>query len=192
VSRLAPVLEAFFTDRLALQRQASGHTIAAYRDTFKLLLDFAWRTTGTHPAQLDLVDLDAPLIGAFLAHLETERGNAASTRNARLAAVHSLFSYAALRHPEHAALISRVLSIPPKRCDRAVVCFLTANEVDALLAAPDRASWTGRRDHALLVLACQTGLRVSELSGLPARTCTWAPARTSAARERAAKTARPR
>ncbi|MGH8898364.1 MAG: tyrosine-type recombinase/integrase [Egibacteraceae bacterium] len=166
MSRLAPVLQAFFTDRLARQRQASPHTIAAYRDTFELLLGFAWQTTGTHPAQLDLADLDAPLIGAFLQYLETERGNAVGTRNARLAAAHSLFRFAALRHPEHAALIARVLSVPPKRCDRAIVSWLTATEVDALLAAPDRACWTGRRDHGLLVLACQTGLRVSELSGL--------------------------
>jgi site-specific recombinase XerD len=166
MSRLAPVLQAFFTDKLARQRQASPHTIAAYRDTFKLLLDFAYKTTGTHPAQLDIADLDAPLIGAFLTHLETERGNAVSTRNARLAAVHSLFHYAALHTPEHAALIARVLAIQPKRCDRAIVSWLTAEEVNALLAAPDRTCWTGRRDHALLVLACQTGLRVSELSGL--------------------------
>jgi len=166
MSRLAPVLQTFFTDKLAAQRQASPHTIAAYRDTFKLLLDFAWKTTGTHPAQLDIADLDAPLIGAFLAHLETKRGNTVSTRNARLAAVRSLFGYAALHAPEHAALIARVLAIQPKRCDRAIVCFLTANEVHALLAAPDRTAWTGRRDHALLVLACQTGLRVSELSSL--------------------------
>jgi integrase/recombinase XerD len=166
VSRLAPILQAFFTDRLALQRQASPHTIAAYRDTFKLLLDFAWKTTGTQPAQLDIAHLDATLIGAFLAHLETERANTVSTRNARLAAVRSLFRFAALRAPEHAELIARVLAIPAKRCDRAVVSWLTGQEVDALLAAPDRATWHGRRDHALLVLAWQTGLRVSELSGL--------------------------
>ncbi|MGI8946807.1 MAG: tyrosine-type recombinase/integrase [Ornithinimicrobium sp.] len=166
MSRLAPVLEAFFTDRLALQRQASHHTIAAYSDTFKLLLNFVWETTGTHPAELDIADLDAPMIGAFLQHLETARGNAVSTRNARLAAVHSLFRYAALHAPEHAELISRVLSIPPKRGDRAIICYLTATEIDALLAAPELATWHGRRDHALLVLACQTGLRVSELTGL--------------------------
>lgn len=166
MSRLAPVLEAFFTDRLAAQRQASRHTIAAYRDTFKLLLNFVWETTGTHPAELDIADLDAPMIGAFLRHLETARANAVSTRNVRLAAVHSLFRYAALHAPEHAELISRVLSIPPKRCDRAVICYLTATEIDALLAAPERTCWHGRRDHAVLVVACQTGLRVSELTGL--------------------------
>lgn len=166
MSRLAPILEGFFTDRLAVQRQASPHTVAAYRDTCKLLLDYAWQTTGILPAQLDLADLDAPRIGAFLEHLETERGNGVSTRNARLAAIHSLFRYAALHAPERAAVIARVLAIPPKRYDRAIVSFLTATEVDALLAAPDRTTWLGRRDHALLILACQTGLRVSELTRL--------------------------
>ena len=166
MSPLAPILQGFFTDKLLRQRQASPHTIAAYRDTCRLLLDFAWRTTGIQPAQLDLSDLGAPLIGAFLQHLETERANAVATRNARLAAIHSLFRYAALRAPDHAELISRVLAIPPKRTDRTIVCFLTAEEIDALLAAPDRTTWLGRRDHALLLLACQTGLRVSELTSL--------------------------
>jgi len=166
MSPLAPILQGFFTDKLLRQRQASPNTIAAYRDTCRLLLDFAWRSTGIQPTQLDISDLDAPLITAFLQHLETERANTVTTRNARLAAIHSLFRYAALRAPEHADQISRVLGIPPKRCDRAVVCFLTAAEIDALLAAPDRATWLGRRDHALLLLACQTGLRVSELTGL--------------------------
>jgi site-specific recombinase XerD len=166
MSQFAPILQGFFTDKLLRQRQASPNTIAAYRDTCRLLLDFAWRTIGIQPTQLDICDLDAPMIGAFLQHLETERANAVSTRNARLAAIHSLFRYAALRAPEHAELISRVLAIPPKRCDRAIVCFLTAAEIDALLAAPDRAAWFGRRDHALLLLACQTGLRVSELTSL--------------------------
>lgn len=166
MSPLAPILQGFFTDKLLRQRQASPHTIAAYRDTCRLLLAFAWRTTGIQPTQLDLSALDAPLIGAFLQHLETERANTVATRNARLAAIHSLFRYAALRTPEHAALISRVLAIPPKRGDRAIVCFLTASEIDALLAAPDRSTWLGRRDHALLLLAAQTGLRVSELTGL--------------------------
>jgi integrase/recombinase XerD len=166
MSPLAPILQGFFTDKLLRQRQASPHTIAAYRDACRLLLTFAWRTTGTQPAQLDLSHLDAPLIGAFLQHLETERANTVATRNARLAAIHSLFRYAALRAPDHAELISRVLTIPPKRTDRAIVCFLTATEIDALLATPDRATWLGRRDHALLLLACQTGLRVSELTSL--------------------------
>ncbi len=163
---LAPTLEAYFIQRLIGQRQASAHTVAAYRDTFKLLLAFAAQRTGRPPSRLALEDLDAPLVGAFLDHLEAERANSARTRNARLAAVHSLFRFAALRHPEHAALIARVLAIPPKRTDRAIVQFLSAEEVDALLASPDRSRWVGRRDYAFLLLALDTGLRVSELVGL--------------------------
>jgi integrase/recombinase XerD len=163
---LAPTLEAFFTERLIGQRRASPHTVVSYRDTFALLLAFANTQTGRPPSRLQLEDLDAPLIGAFLEHLEKQRHNSARTRNTRLAAVHSLFRFAALRHPEHAALIQRVLAIPPKRADRPLVTFLTDPEVDALLAAPDRSCWIGRRDHALLLLAIQTGLRVSELIGL--------------------------
>lgn len=166
MSLLAPTLQSFFTDRLIKQRQASPHTIAAYRDTMRLLLAFAADTTGREPSALDIDDLDAPLIGAFLEHLERERGNSARTRNARLAAIRSLFRYAALKHPEHAATIQRVLAVPPKRFDRALVTFLTEPEITALLAAPDRGTWTGRRDHALLLLAAQTGLRASELIGL--------------------------
>lgn len=160
---LAPTLEAFFTERLIAQKRASAHTVASYRDAFRLLLVFAQLRTGKAPSTLDIADLDAPLIAAFLAHLEAERANSVTTRNARLAAVHSLFRFAALRHPEHAALIQRVLAIPPKRPDRTEVSFLTPDEVDALLAAPDRTRWIGRRDHALLLVAVQTGLRASEL-----------------------------
>ena len=166
MTALAPTLQAFFTDRLTRQRQASSHTIAAYRDTWRMLLSFAARHAGKQPTQLDLGDLDAPLIGAFLDHLEHERGNSVRTRNARLAAIHSLFRYAALRHPEHAEMIARVLAIPPKRYDKALVTYLTEPEVNALLAAPDRATWAGRRDHTLILLAAQTGLRISELTGL--------------------------
>jgi site-specific recombinase XerD len=132
----------------------------------RLLLGYATSRTGRPPSQLDLAHLDAPLIGGFLNHLETERGNSIRTRNARLAAIHSLFRYAALNHPEHAASISRVLAIPAKRFDRAMITYLAEPEVDALLAACDQTSWTGRRDHALLALAVQTGLRVSELTAL--------------------------
>src|SRR5665648_280845 len=124
MNALAPILQAFFTDRLARQRPASPHTIAAYRDTWRLLLGHASAKTGKQPSQLEINDLDAPLIGGFLDHLERERGNSPRTRNARLAAVHSLFRYAALRHPEHAATIARVLSIPPKRHDKALVLSL--------------------------------------------------------------------
>ena len=166
MTALAPTLQAFFTDRLARQRQASPHTIAAYRDTWRMLLTFTARQAGKQPCQLDLGDLDAPLTGAFLDYLERERGNSARTRNARLAAIHSLFRYAALRHPEHAEVIARVLAIPPKRHDKALVTYLTEPELDALLAAPARSTWAGRRDHALILLAAQTGLRISELTGL--------------------------
>jgi len=166
MSRLAPTLEAFFTERLIGQRRASPHTVAAYRDTICLLLRFAERETRRAPSALSIGDLDAPFIGRFLDHLERERNNSVRTRNARLAAIHSLFKFAALRHPEHAALIGRVLAIPPKRYERQIVTFLTDDEVDAVLAAPDARTWLGRRDHALLLLAVQTGLRVSELTSL--------------------------
>ncbi|MDN5750416.1 MAG: site-specific integrase, partial [Pseudonocardia sp.] len=166
MSALAPLLQSFFTDRLINQLGASANTIAGYRDTFRLLLGFATDRTGKQPSELDIADVDAPLVAAFLDHLEHERGNQVRTRNNRLAAVHSLFGYAALRHPEHAATIQRVLAIPTKRCDRNLVIWLTEDEVDALLAAPDRATWAGRRDHAMLVLAAQSGLRISELTGL--------------------------
>jgi integrase/recombinase XerD len=166
VTALAPVLQAFFTDRLIAQRQVSGHTVAAYRDAFRLLLAFAQSRTGTAPSDLRLDDLDAGLIGAFLEHLRNDRHNGARTSNARLAAIHSLFRYAALRHPEHAAVIQRVLAIPPARSGKTVVSFLTCGEAEALLAAPDRSRWVGRRDHALLAVAIQTGLRVSELTAL--------------------------
>ena len=166
MTALAPTLQAFFTDRLIRQRRVSAHTIAAYRDTLRLLLSYAADQTGKKPHSLDLADLDAPLIGAFLQHLEHDRHNSARTRNARLAAIHSLFSYAALRHPEHAATIGRVLAIPPHRFERNLVTFLTEAEAQALLAACDRRSWTGKRDHAMLLLAIQTGLRISELRAL--------------------------
>ena len=166
MSALAPTLEAFFTERLMSQKRASRHTIAAYRDAFRLLLAFTQQRSGKTPSHLDFNDLDAPLIGAFLDDLEQARGNSARSRNARLAAIHSLFRFAALRHPEHAALIDRVLAIPTKRFDRTIVSFLDHQEIDVLLAAPDRGRWIGRRDHALLMVAVQTGLRVSELTGL--------------------------
>jgi integrase/recombinase XerD len=166
VTVIAPTLQSFFTDYLRRQRQASGHTVAAYRDCWKLLLGFAQHTTGKSPSQIQFADLDAPLVGAFLDHLEHQRGNAARTRNARLAAIHSLFRYAALRHPEDAAVIARVLAVPPKRFSHNVITYLTREEIDALLAAPNQTTWTGRRDHAMLALAAQTGLRISELTGL--------------------------
>jgi integrase/recombinase XerD len=166
MSSLAPTLQAFFTDRLLCQRRVSPNTIASYRDTFRLLLAFAQQQTGKPPARLEVTDLDAPLIGAFLEQLETERGNSTRTRNIRLAAVRSFFHYAGLRHPEHAGVIQRVLAIPAKRSDQRIVTFLNPEELKALLASPDQTTWAGRRDHALLLTAAQTGLRVSEVIGL--------------------------
>lgn len=166
MSALAPSLEAWFTDRLVGQRHASPNTISTYRDAWRLLLGFAQSRTGKQPSRLDIADLEAGLIGDFLNHLEQDRHNSARTRNARLAAIRSFFRYAALRHPEHAAVIARVLEIPSKRYERKEVRYLDEAEVDALLAAPERDTWTGRRDSALLDVAIQTGLRVSELTGL--------------------------
>jgi site-specific recombinase XerD len=169
VTAIAATMQAFFTERLIAQRRASPHTIAAYRDTLRLLLGFAAQRTRTAPCRLDIADLDALMISAFLDHLEHQRGNTIRSRNARLAAIHSLFSFAALRHPEHAADIARVLAIPPKRSDQTIVTFLTSTETEALLAVPDRATRTGRRDHAWILLAIQTGLRASELTALTRR-----------------------
>jgi integrase/recombinase XerD len=166
MSALAPAMQAYFTDRLVTQRGASPNTIAAYCQTFRLLLAFAAKRTGTKPSELDIDQLDAPLIAAFLNHLEKGRGNSVRTRNNRLAAIHSLFAYLALRHPEHAASVQRVLAIPHKRTQRNLVTYLTEPEVDALLGACDQTTWTGRRDHAVFVLTIQAGLRISELAAL--------------------------
>ena len=165
MTAIAPLLEAFFTRRLMTERCASAETIASYRAAFCLLLRFADERLGKAPSQLEFADLDAPLIGAFLEHLEHERHNSATTRNARLAAIHSLFRYAALRVPEHAAVIQRVLAMSGPHTQRAIVTFLTDDEVDVLLEGQDLSRWTGRRDHAFLAVAVQTGLRVSELTG---------------------------
>jgi site-specific recombinase XerD len=162
---LAPLLEAFFSERLQ-QRRSSPCTIAAYRDTFRLLLGFAKMDLGKEPSALLLADIDVSLVFAFLEHLEKERGNSARTRNARLAAIHSLFRFAAVREPNLANLIQRVLAIPQKRFDRRLVTFLSRDEIDALLAAPTSATRLGRRDRVLLLLAVQTGLRLSELTAL--------------------------
>lgn len=160
------LLEAFFTDRLMRQRRVSPHTIAAYRDTFRLLLGFAQQRLGKAPSSLMIEDLEAAFLGTFLDHLEKERGNSARSRNARLAAIHSFFRYAAFEEPSHAALIQRVLAMPSKRYSRGPIDFLIRPEIDALLAAPDLGTWAGRRDRTLLLVAVQTGLRISELIGL--------------------------
>ena len=175
MTALAPTLQAFFTDRLVAQRNASPNTVASYRDTFRLLLAFAADNAHKQPSALDIADLDAQTVSAFLSHLESNRQNGISTRNNRLAAVHSLFRYAAYRHPEHADSIRRVLAIPSKRSERHIVTYLDKDEVNAVLAACDRATWTGRRDHAMIVLAIQTGLRVSELASLTVADITTGP-----------------
>lgn len=166
MTSIAPTLQAFFTERLGRQLHASPHTVSAYRDSFRLLFAYLTETTGKSPARLEWTDLDATTVSGFLHHLEAERGNSVRTRNARLSAIHSLFQFAALRHPEHAELIRRVLAIPEKRYGSVVVTYLTRSEVEALLASPDRATWVGQRDHALMALAVQTGLRCSELASL--------------------------
>jgi integrase/recombinase XerD len=166
MSALAPTLEAFLTERLMAQRGASPNTIASYRDTFGLLVRFAAERKDKRPSELDFSDLDAALIGAFLEHLEVMRDNSVRTRNNRLSAIHSLFAYAALRHPEHAATIQRVLAIPIKLADRKLVTYLTDDEVDALLGACGLRTRAGRRDQALLDLAIEAGPRISELAAL--------------------------
>jgi site-specific recombinase XerD len=163
---LAPSMQTYFTDRLIGQRRVSPNTIATYRYTFQLLLGFATKRIGKPPSALDITELNAPLIAAFLDHLQAERQNTIATRNNRLAAIHSLFAYLALHHPEHADTIQRVLAIPAKRTERNVLTYLTDPEVDALLTACNQTTRTGRRDHAMLALTIQTGLRISELTAL--------------------------
>jgi site-specific recombinase XerD len=162
----AALLERFFTQRLMQQRQASPHTISSYRDTFRQFLKFVEQRLHKPPSRLAFEDIDAPLIVAFLDHLETHCGVCTRSRNLRLTAIHSLFRYAAFEAPAHSAQIQRVLAIPSKRFTRALVHFLTRPEVDALLAAPDQRTWSGRRDYAFILVAVQTGLRLSEMTGL--------------------------
>ena len=162
----APTIQAFFVTRLGRELDASPHTVDSYRHAFRLLLAYAKTQTGKQPADLDLADLDAGLISGFLDHLETERGNSVASRNTRLAAIHSFFRFASYRHPEHAQTIGQVLAIPQKKTQTGPRSFLTEVEMDAVISAPDRATWSGRRDHALLVVALRTGLRLSELTGL--------------------------
>jgi integrase/recombinase XerD len=163
---LPTLLETFFTRRLIAQRRVSPHTIASYRDTFRLLLQFAKERLAKAPSGLTMEDLNAPFLGAFLDHLEGARANGARSRNLRLTAIRSFFRYAALETPQHSGLIQRVLSIPNKRQPRPLVGFLTRPEIDALLAAPDRETWLGRRDHALLLTVVQTGLRLAEITSI--------------------------
>jgi site-specific recombinase XerD len=166
MTMIAPALQAFFTDRLTQQHNASPHTVVAYRRTFCLLLRFVQQRSGKQPSRLDFADLNAAVVVAFLRHLEEDRRNSVRSRNARLAGIHSFFRFAALRHPEHADDIQRVLAIPHKRSARQDITHLDRRELVSLLSAPDRATWHGRRDHTLLLLAVQTGLRLGELTGL--------------------------
>jgi integrase/recombinase XerD len=169
MSALTPTLQSFFTNYLIGQRGASPHTIAAYRDTFRLLLGYIHQRTGIWPNDLDIAVVNAEMVADFLGMLEEERHNTVRTRNARLAAIHSLFKHAALRHPEHADVIARVLAVSTKRTQSTVVTFLSEHEVEVLLAAPNRSTWAGRRDHLMILTMITTGLRVSEVTSL-----TWA------------------
>ena len=163
---LAPLLQRFFTQRLMQQRQASPHTISSYRDCFRQFLKFVQQRLRKPPSRLSFEEIDAPLIVAFLDQLEKRQGLSVRSRNLRLTAIHSFFRYAAYEAPAHSAQIQRVLAIPSKRFTRTLVQFLTRPEVDAMLAAPDQFTWSGRRDHAFLLVAVQTGLRLSEMTGL--------------------------
>lgn len=169
MTALAPAIESFFTDYLTAQRGASPHTIASYRDTLRLLFAYIRDQSSIRPSDLDFADVDATTVSGFLAMLEQERRNTGKTLSQRLAAIHSLFRHAALRHPEHAALITRVLAIQPRKASQKVIAWLTEDEADALLASPDHTTWTGRRDHLLMLVMITSGPRVSEITAL-----TWA------------------
>jgi integrase/recombinase XerD len=163
---LAALVQQFFTDRLCTQMEASPNTIAGYRDTFRLLLQFASQQIGKPPTKLNIAQLDVVLVGDFLAHIETTRGNSARSRNARLAAIRSFFRFVAMKEPAYLLQCQQILAMPGKRFVRRTVEFLDPAEMDAILAAPDRSRWAGRRDHAILSVALQTGLRVSEIINL--------------------------
>jgi site-specific recombinase XerD len=185
----AALLQAFFADRLVRERRVSHHTVAAYRDCFRILFGFAKQRLSKAPSLLLLEDLDAPFVVDFLQYLETDRDNSARSRNARLAALHSFFSYVALREPAYAHQCQRVLAIPSKRHEKRPIDFLFADEIDALLGIIDRSTWIGRRDRTLLSLAIQTGLRVSELVALRCRDIVLGRARTFVARAKAVSSA---
>ena len=166
VSDFSQLCESFFSKRLIAQRKASPHTISAYAQTFRLLVAYAQKRLGTPPSQLSLAQLDAPFLAGFLDELESKRSNSARSRNARLASLRAFYRYAALEVPQHAGLIQRVLAIPYKRVTRRLVSYLTRPEVEAILASVDKSTWLGRRNHAMFLLAVQTGLRLSEITGL--------------------------
>jgi len=166
MNALATSLQTYFTTFAHTQRDLSANTIASYRDTWTMLLKYLTSTLKVPADALDFDAVTATNVTGFLDHLEQERGNSARTRNARLTAIRSVLGRALPHHPEHAATITQVLAIPPKRTTRPVIEFLTPDEVDVLLAAPDATNWTGRRDHALLAMTVQTGLRISEICSL--------------------------
>lgn len=188
----AALLQAFFAERLVRERRVSHHTVAAYRDCFRLLFAFAKRRLSKTPSLLLVEDLDAPFIVDFLQHLEIERDNVARSRNARLAALHSFYSYVALREPAYAHQCQRVLAIPSKRHEKRPIDFLFAEEIEALLGIIDRSTWIGRRDRTLLSLAIQTGLRVSELVTLRCRDIVLGPSPYVRCEGKAASSARRR
>lgn len=163
---VGPLLQRFFLEHLRNHKGVSPQTVAAYRDAFRLLFTFLQHSTGTEPSALQLSDLDAPAILAFLDHLERGRNNTARSRNARLAAIRSFFRYVALREPDYLGIATQVLAIPNKRAERHMVGYLSRAEIEALLVAPDRSRWAGRRDHALLLTLYNTGARVSEIASL--------------------------
>jgi site-specific recombinase XerD len=163
---LPALIQRFFTDRLCIQMEASRHTVAGYRDTFRMLLRYASARHGKPPIKLTVEDINADLVADFLVHTETSRGNSARSRNTRLAAIRSFFRYVAMSDPTWLLHCQRILAMPNKRYVKRAVTFLDSDEIAALLAAPDRRTWAGRRDHALLLLAVQTGFRASELVGL--------------------------
>src|SRR5262249_1048002 len=175
-SSISNLLESFFLERLMQQRRVSAHTIASYRDTFRLLLQFAQKRLRKSPSSFVVSDLKTELVGEFLNHLETDRGNSARSRNVRLAAIHSFFRYVAIQAPEYGGVAHSVLDIPSKRYTRRLITFLTRVEMDALVAAPDLNTWCGRRDRALILLAVQTGLRAAELLGLRCQDIVLGPA----------------
>jgi len=166
MSFLSPTLQHFFTTYLVGQRGASAHTVAAYRDTWKMLLTHVHTQRGIPPADIELRDLNAETITGFLQHLQDVRGNSVQTRNARLAAIHAFFSYSSYHHPEQLDLIARVLAIRTKKATRTVLTYLADDEVEALLAAPDQATRTGQRDYTIVATLITTGLRVGELTAL--------------------------
>lgn len=166
VHDFSPLCQSFFSKRLIMQRNASPHTISAYAQTFRLLMAYAQKRLGTAPSQLSLAQLDAPFLATFLDDLESNRSNGARSRNTRLASLRAFYHYAALETPQHAGLIQRVLAIPYKRLTRRLVCYLTRPEVEAVLGSIGKSTWVGRRNHAMLLLAVQTGLRLSEITGL--------------------------